>query len=496
MRCILGLWHRPQATEQTKLNVLDVGTTLHGIMSQQCEQALVHFAQHRDAHLEELKTLIRIPSVSFDGYDPQTVRASAVAVAALMRKHGLQNVSLLEMPGVHPYVYGEVIKDPKAPCVLLYAHHDVQPAGDTSKWQSAPFEPEIRDGRLYGRGSADDKAGISVHLAAIAAWLSVPGGLPLNVKVIIEGEEEIGSANLGPFVRKYRDKLMADAMILCDTANIDTGVPSITTALRGLCVVDVEVASIKQALHSGMWGGPIPDAAMALAKMLASLVDDAGRITIDGVYDAVRKLDPEEIAALRALPVSVQSFREQAGLLPGVSLLGNDGPFAMNWHQPALGINAMAASSRQDARNILVDAAWARVGIRLVAHQDPEAIAQSLEDALRKAAPWGVEVRLHRDTANGAWRTQSTHPAFEACRQALAQGYGRAPVEVGCGGSIPFVEPLCRELGDIPALLIGVEDPYTNAHGDNESLSLGDWASAARSSIYLFESLAKVLKSA
>lgn len=462
-------------------------------MTRQCEQALAHFAAHKQAHLEDLKHLIRIPSVSFDGYDVAQVHACAEAVAAQMRQVGLHNVSLLQMPGVHPYVYGELIRAPKAPCVLLYAHHDVQPAGELSKWDSAPFEPEIRGERLFGRGAADDKAGISVHLAAIAAWLSVPGGLPLNVKVIIEGEEETGSANLGAFVRHYRDKLAADVMVLCDTANIDTGVPSITTALRGLCVVDVEVASIKQALHSGMWGGPIPDAAMALAKMLASLVDDDGRICVAGVYDAVRKLEADEIAALRALPVSVASFREQAGLLPGVSLLGREGPFAMNWHQPALGINAMAASSRQDARNILVDSAWARVGIRLVAHQDPERIAQSLEDALRQAAPWGVEVRLHRDTTNGAWRTQSTHRAFEACRQALAQGYGKAPVEVGCGGSIPFVGPLCRELGDIPALLIGVEDPYTNAHGDNESLSLGDWASAVRSSIYLFEYLAKVL---
>jgi acetylornithine deacetylase/succinyl-diaminopimelate desuccinylase-like protein len=486
----------PQAILQTKLNVARVGPTLHGTMSQQCEQALAHFAAHRDAHLEDLASLIRIPSVSFDGYDPEAVRASAEAVATLMRRHGLDNVTLLQMPGVHPYVYGEVISDPSAPCVLLYAHHDVQPAGDSSKWHSPPFEPQVRDGRLYGRGSADDKAGISVHLAAIAAWLAAPGGLPINVKLIVEGEEETGSANLGAFVRQYHHKLAADAMILCDTANIDTGVPSITTALRGLCVVDVEVASIKQALHSGMWGGPIPDAAMALAKMLASLVDDQGRIAIPGVYDAVRKLDAAELAALRTLPVSAASFREQAGLLPGVMLLGCDNPFVMNWHQPALGINAMAASSRQDARNILVDAAWARVGIRLVAQQDPDVIVQSLEEALRRAAPWGVEVRLHRDTVNGAWRTHSTHPAFEACRQALAQGYGRPAVEVGCGGSIPFVEPLCRELGDIPALLIGVEDPYTNAHGDNESLSLSDWASAVRSSIYLFEALAKVLKRA
>lgn len=457
------------------------------------DKVLQFCQQHQQAFLEELKTLVRIPSVSFDGFDPVFVEQSAKATAAWMQQSGLQNVTLLRMPNTHPYVYGEWLADPDAPCLLLYAHHDVQPAGELSNWISPPFEPTIREGRLYGRGTADDKAGIGVHLCSIAAWLKTHGRLPVNVKVIIEGEEEIGSSNLGAFVAQYHDKLRADAMLLCDTANLDAGVPAITTALRGLVVLDVEVQAHKHALHSGMWGGPVPDAAMALAKMLASLVDTQGRMCIENIYEGMHPLSQQEVDALKQLPVSRASFREQAGLLPGVELLGPKTHFEMNWHQPALAVCALQASSRKDARNILVDHAWARVGIRLVPGMDPQKVAESLEAALHQAAPWGVHVRMHRDTANGAWKTASTHPAFEACRQALAKGYGREAVEVGCGGSIPFVEPLCKAFGDIPALLVGVEDPYTHAHGDNESLNLPDWYKAIHAAVYMYEALREVL---
>lgn len=458
------------------------------------DKVLQFCKEHEREFLEELQALVRIPSVSFEGFDAAFVEQSATATAAWMQRCGLQNVTLLRMPNTHPYVYGEWIDDPNAPCVLLYAHHDVQPAGDLTKWESPPFEPSIRNGRLYGRGSADDKAGIGVHLCSIAAWLKTHGRLPLNVKVIIEGEEEIGSANLGAFVAQYHEKLRSDVMLLCDTANLDVGVPAITTALRGLVVVDVEVQAHRHALHSGMWGGPIPDAAMALAKMLAALVDAQGQISIENIYEGMHPLSQQQIDALQRLPVSKASFREQAGLLPGVDLLGPKSHFEMNWHQPALAVCALEASSRKDARNILVDHAWARVGLRLVPGMDPEKVAEKLESALRQAAPWGVHVRLHRDTANGAWKTSSTHPAFDACREALAKGYGKEAVEVGCGGSIPFVEPLCKAFGDVPALLVGVEDPYTYAHGDNESLNLSDWYKAIHASAYLYEALSRVLK--
>lgn len=461
---------------------------------QPVDLALAHYEKNAAIYLDELKRLVRIPSISFQGFPAAEVHRSAVAVAELLKRRGFDKVELLEVEGAHPYVYGERLEDPAAPTLLLYAHHDVQPVGEPEAWKSPPFEPVERDGRLYGRGAADDKAGILTHVAAVDAWVRGAKRLPLNVKLVIEGEEETGSEHLAAFLQKYRARLDADAMILTDTGNVDTGVPSITVALRGLVTVDVEVRALDQSVHSGMWGGPVPDPALALCRMLAGLVDAEGRMAIPGIHDRVRPLTAAQAAAIAALPITEEDFRRQARLRPGVQLLGGRHPLEQNWWQPSLAINAFQASNRKDARNIINDAAWARVGIRLVPDMDPDDVRERLVAALQAAVPWGLELKVQVENAGAPWLTDLEHPAFAASFRALEKGYGRPGLAIGCGGSIGFVEPFAKALGGAPAILIGVEDPYSNAHSENESLHLGDFQRGIRSAIHLYAELAQALK--
>ncbi len=400
---------------------------------------------------------------------------------------------MLQLAGVHPYVYGEWLNAPGAPTVLLYAHHDVQPPGRPAHWKSPPFEPEERDGRLYGRGVVDDKAGAAIHFAALEAYLK-SGGLPINVKVVIDGEEEIGSEHLGRFLDTYRARLDADVIVLTDTANLASGLPSITYALRGIVVVDVAVAALDHPLHSGMWGGPVPDAPMALCQMLGTLVADDGRINIAGIYDQVAPIDSALREKLAQLPYDEAAFRTDAGLLDGVALAGEPGysPYELMWHRPAIAISALEAAPLAGASNQIVPSARARVGIRTVPDMDANHTAELLCAHLRQHAPWNVRVTTEIQTAGNWWMTKPAGPAFEAAERALQKGFQNESVYIGCGGSIPFVEPFARVLGGVPALLIGLEDPICNAHSENESLLVSDFVKAIRSAVYLYDELSRL----
>jgi acetylornithine deacetylase/succinyl-diaminopimelate desuccinylase-like protein len=459
------------------------------------ERALAHAEQHLPDTIEALKVLSRIPSVSANPPPSPEVDKSAEAVAAWMKRIGLEKVEILRLPKAHPYVYGEHVHVPGAPTALLYAHHDVQPIGRESHWKSPPFEPEERNGRLYGRGVVDDKAGAAVHFAALDAYLK-NGGLPLNIKMIVEGEEEIGSDHLGDFLEKYKERLQADVIVLTDTANLASGLPSITYALRGIAIVDLEVEALDHPLHSGMWGGPVPDVSIAMCKILGGLFAADGKIAVPGIYDEVRPLGDGDRERLAALPFDEQEFRRDAGIVEGARLAGETGysPYEQLWHRPSLTIHAMEAAPIAGSSNQILSSARARIGIRTVPDMNGRDAAELLCKHLQSNVPWNVRVKTSIKSVGGWWITDPKGPAFEAAERALERGYAKKSCYIAAGGSIPFVEPFARVLGGVPALLIGLEDPICNAHSENESLLISDFKKAIASAVWLYDELSRLPK--
>jgi cysteinylglycine-S-conjugate dipeptidase len=457
--------------------------------------ASARFETMFDEYVERLKGLARIPSVSAEGFPREEVSRSAEAVAEEMRTAGLENVRVIVHEGSHPYAYGEWLHAAGAPTALLYAHHDVQPPGRPEVWATPPFEPTLRsDGRLYARGIADDKAGVMMHLAAVDAFLRSDGKLPLNVKVIVEGEEESGSDHLEDFLLSNREMLAADFLVITDTGNFAIGIPAITYQLRGLVGVDIEVAGLSGRVHSGGWGGAVPDPVMALCKILTRLVDEDGVPADPGVRSGIRETRDDVRQRIRNLPFDEIEFKQQAGVLPGVRLAGESAysVYERLWTRPSLTINAMEASPMKGASNQIVDSARARVTVRIVPDQDPIAVRDALVAAVHRDPPWGVQVRTEPLHTGLWWTTDPAGPAHEAAMRALRAGYGCEPAVIGSGGSIPFVKTFQDAFGGIPCLLLGVEDPACQAHGENESLLLEDWRKAIRSAINLYVELAKV----
>lgn len=439
--------------------------------------------------LEELKKLARIPSISFDGFDPKYVTRSAEATADLLKHVGFQNVSLKSIEGCFPYVIGERIIDAKAPTVLLYAHHDVQPPGREELWKSPPFEPTLRDGRLYGRGTADDKAGILVHAAALFAMKDIADAAKINLKIIIEGEEEVGSAHLLPFLKQNQTQLKSDVIIVTDTANIKAGVPSLTVSLRGLVCIEVEVRSLKASLHSGMWGGGVADPVQVLTKMIAAMTNEKGEIQLKSAK--VGKRRPVE-----NIPVDHAEFCEQAGVLKSNSV--PEDFWHRIWYEPSFSVNAIQASSEKLANNIICDRAFARLGIRITRDQNAKEVAEEWAAKLKLLAPSTVELNLKIHEPSDAWetapRSSKNRWAFAAAETALERAFNHKAIYIGCGASIPFIGPF-EEALQAPVITLGVEDPLTLAHSENESLLLEDFYRAIEAEVFLFDELTKAFRS-
>jgi acetylornithine deacetylase/succinyl-diaminopimelate desuccinylase-like protein len=456
-------------------------------------EALSYLDAALDHWRETLVALCRIPSISAAGFPPEEMRRSAQAVAEALRDAGVENVEVLEIPGAHPYVYGDWLHRPGAPTALLYGHHDVMPPGRAEKWRSPAFEPTERGGRLYGRGTADDKGGVMAQVAAVSSYLRAVKTLPLNVKFIVEGEEEIGPRNLDRFLQQYQAKMAADFIVLTDTRNYDVGHPALVYQLRGLCKVDVEVQALHQPLHSGL-SGPVPDPVQILCAMIADLRKPNGALNVPGLYAKVARPSAKQLARIRKLPLSEAKFKKDAGMLPGVRLWGETqySVLERQWARPALTVIALEARPFMGSTNQIIEAARARLSLRTVPRMDAREAGRLIVKKLTTRPPFGVKVTATVTGTTPWWTSDPEGPAFEVARAALKAGFGTDPAMVGTGGTIGFVQPFADLLKGAPCILMGVADPHTQAHSENESLHLGDWVKAMRSTIHLYDGLARL----
>ncbi|HEY0373139.1 MAG TPA: M20/M25/M40 family metallo-hydrolase [Thermoanaerobaculia bacterium] len=440
---------------------------------------------------DTLAALVEVPGISAKAFPPEEVRRSAVAVAETLVDDGVHGVRLLETAG-HPCVYGEVRVSPEAPTVLIYGHHDVQPPGRVERWTSPPFQAVVRDGRMFGRGTADDKGGFLAYVAAARACAGVDA-LPCNLKFVIEGEEEIGSPHLPALLAGHRALFGCDFIVLCDTPNFAAGVPALTYRLRGNCIVDVEVRCLDRPLHSGQGGGLVPDATMILCSILARLQRDDGTLAIPGLEDSVRT-DETQLRALRALPFDSDRVRRDFGVIDGVRL-GSES-WETVWTRPSLTITAIESVPIAQAANQIAGAARARLSLRTVRDMETEAVGELVVRALRSNVPNGAHVNATVVGGPSWWEADPDHAVFRLARRALSRGFGADAVMIGSGGSIGFVKPFAELSGDVPPLLTGVQDPHSNAHSEDESLDLAGWRKAMVSAVYLFDELAAFRKGA
>jgi acetylornithine deacetylase/succinyl-diaminopimelate desuccinylase-like protein len=424
----------------------------------------------------DLEDLVRIESVWADPDRRPEVHRSAQAVAELLSHAGFPEVQTVAEGGA-PAVIACYPAPAGAPTVLLYAHHDVQPEGERSQWMSPPFEPTERDGRLYGRGSADDKAGIATHLAAFRAHGGRP---PVGVTVFVEGEEESGSPSLGRLLAAHRDALAADVIVIADSDNWSADTPALTVSLRGLADCVVEVATLDHGLHSGLWGGAVPDALSVLVRLLASLHDDDGNVAVAGLHEST------------AAPVDypAERVRAESGLLDGVGEIGSGSVPQRLWAKPAITVVGIDTTSVAASSNTLIPRARAKISMRVAPGGDAAAHLDALTRHLAQHTPWGAQVQVFPGDAGQPYAIDASGPVYDAARAAFRQAWGVEPVDMGMGGSIPFIAEFAAAYPHATILVTGVEDPATQAHSIDESLHLGVLERAAAAEALLLGALA------
>ena len=409
---------------------------------------------------DELKKLVRLPSVAFfPDYPAAPVDQCGAAVARLLKDAGLPGVRMMDVPGAPQAVFGARPARDGAPTVLLYAHYDVQPAGPEDMWHTKPFEPTERDGRLYGRGAADDKSGVVMHAGTL---LALGDDCPVGVKVLIEGQEEAGAGGIEQFVHANAELLTADVIVISDVGNYALGVPTLTTSLRGMAALDVEVETLEGAVHSGMFGGPAPDALIALSRTIATLHDDKGDVAVKGLKTM------EYVGA----PYDEATFRKDAGVLDGVDLVGSGAVADRLYGKPSINVIGIDAPRVDGAANALIPKARARVSVRLAPGQSPDDAMQAVKTHLEAAAPWGVRVKVSPGTTGDGFLAKTDGPAYAAAARALAAAYGRNVVHYGEGGSIPLVAAFLEAIPGAEMILWGAEEPLCKIHAPNESVDL------------------------
>ena len=446
---------------------------------------------NHDRYLSDLHDLVAVPSISADPAMRGEVRRCAEAMVARMQRAGLQ-AEVLETDG-NPIAYGEWLGAPGRPTVLIYGHYDVQPVDPLDLWHSPPFDAQVRDGKIYGRGAVDDKGQVLMHLAAIEAHLSVRGSLPLNVKVVVEGEEEIGSPSFERFIESYRERLACDVAVISDTAVFAEDVPSLTVSLRGLVHWEISVHGPTTDLHSGYYGGIVRNPIEALARIIAALKTPDGRVTVPGFYDAVREPTPAQRAEFGGLPFDESMEARGLGVL---ALAGESGyaPLERMWLRPTLECNGIYGGYQgPGGKTIVPSFARAKLSARLVADQDPAHVRKVVHEFVLAHAPSGVRVEVDHEGDVRAVSTSRDHPAVQAAARAMKRGFGKEPVFIGTGGTIGPVSSFDRVL-QLPQVLIGVGLPDDAIHAPNEKFDLAQFFGGIETMTYLYDELAAQLK--